>query len=390
MKLSAVVLLSVNFVAASQVAANAADTASFLQEALTAQAQSRTAATGSPSQRSARQRPASKKRGQKAYVAMTPVVDGVKIRPFMPGRYLPSQAELEAKRQSELEARQAAYIPANDSGILSGQVSANNDLSSSLAPVAAYAMSRPANQVYVQKAIQKVKQAAKNFTASHSRSLPGLNPVMPGQVAQVPSLGPVPEPRSTSFPVQVPQPPSLRTVVPKVPNYVAASPVSVPPPALTKYESSQLERLVESNLPENVYAGFNGDMRASGQGNPGLTGGGPPPFPLSSMPMNSVRPAHGMPAIGSQARFGSWHGGHSNLPQAAFQSYVPIHTAGPMSVKVNHFKGSHKTGRQAAIVSQHKHADHVSAATTKPLEKKKAQPKAASYAPYRRYTGLYL
>lgn len=406
MKLSAVVLLSVNFVAASQMAANAADTASFLQDALTAQPQPTRSTSGGykASHTPAKQKPrAASPAKKRAYVAMTPVVDGVKIRPFVPGRYLPSEADLEAKKQRELAAQQMFYVPRTESGMLAGQVSSNNnnmgELGSAINTAASYAMSRPANQAYMHKvtqaAIQKVKQAAKNFNAGASqRSVPGMNPVLPGQFAQIPgapgAIPEIPEPQTArQHSLQVPQPPSARAL-PQVPQYVAApTGVVVPPPALTKYESSQLERLVESNLPENVYAGFNGDMRASSQGNPGLAGAGPPPYPLSTLPINAGRRGS-MPTVGAQARFGSWHGGNSNLPQASFHSYVPIHTAGPMSVKINHYRGSHKTGRQAVSMHHSHSANHAQHSLPKvKTEKKKADPPIKSYAPYRKYSGLY-
>ncbi|MBX9689447.1 MAG: hypothetical protein K2X27_22245 [Candidatus Obscuribacterales bacterium] len=400
MKLSSVVLLSVNLVAASQVAANAADTASFLQDALDpSQAASSPAplkAARAASHSAARSGHGPRKRSSsKNYVAMTPVIDGVKVRPFVPGRYLPSESELQTKKQ-EAAARQTAYRLDN-SAILSGQVSANNnlsDFSSSVVPAAAYAMSKPANQAYIHKvaqvAIQKVKQAARNYSAS--RSVAGINPVLPGQIAQLPgapsALPDIPEPRAaSSMPVQVPQPMQHSVVpvtVPPAPRNIGATTCVVPPPMLSKYESSQLEKLVDNNMPENVYAqSFNGDTRASVQGNPGLAGAGPPPFPLSTIPINAGR-GRGINTVGAQARFGSWHGGHSNLPQASFHSFVPIHMAGPMSVKVNHYSSSHKTGRQAHSASRPQ--AQTAAVKKSANEKPKAAPYIASYAPYQRYS----
>lgn len=401
MKLSAVVLLSVNLVAASQVAANASDTASFLQDALSpaagAKASAKSAANRSEIPRAAK--PAAAKRSNKSYVAMTPVVDGVKIRPFMPGRYLPSESELEAKKQAALAAQQQSYSNRLDSGLLTGQVSSSNDLGTVLAPAANYAsnyasnyaMSRPINNDSISRAIQKVKQAAKNFSAA--RNVPGMNPVMPGQVAKLPGAPrsipniPAPQEESLSYP-QVPQPPvagrmGLPVRVPSAPSNVSAPVPVVPPPVLSSYEERQLNRVVEANLPENVYAGFNGDMK-TGAGNPGLAGAGPPSFPLSANPMSPGRGIRGT-TIGQQARFGSWHGGNSNLPQSSFQSYMPVHTASPMSISIHHMGNSHKTGRQAAFV----HPTHHSASPAKKATQAKSAPTAPvakMYLPYHRYT----
>jgi len=389
MKLSSVVLLSVNLVAASQVAANAADTASFLQDALTPSAASAKSAPRPAA------RPVAKKRASKtSYVAMTPVMDGVKCRPFMPGRYLPSESELEARKEAERARREAmSFAPAD---VLTGRVAATNDLSNMsamAAPAASYAMSRPANQDYMHKVqgiVQKVKEAAKGYSLAHTRSVPGMNPVMPGQFAQnsgaSAAMPRIPEPQRATMPLNVPQPPVARSMpvqVPQAPQHVAASAPVVPLPSLSKWDNAQLDKLIDNNMPENVYANVNGDMRAS-QGNPGVSGAGPTPYPLNSINRRGVQ------TIGAQARFGSWHGGHENLPQSSFQSYMPVHMAGPMAVKINHYSGgSKKTGRQAArIAAKHHVASAPTAASVLKVDKVKSIP-AASYPPYRRYGSMF-
>ncbi len=395
MKLSSVVLLSVNLVAASQVAANAADTASFLQDALTPSAASAKAASRPAA------RPVAKKRASKtSYVAMTPVMDGVKCRPFMPGRYLPSESELEARKEAErarreADAAQRAMSFAPD--VLTGRVAATNDMSNMgamMAPAASYSMSRPANQDYMHKVqgiVQKVKEAAKGYSLAHTRSVPGMNPVMPGQFAHnsgATAMPRIPEPQRATMPLNVPQPPVARSMpvqVPQAPQHVAASTPVVPLPSLSKWDNAQLDKLIDNNMPENVYANVNGDMRA-GQGNPGVSGAGPTPYPL-----NSSINRRGVQTIGAQARFGSWHGGHENLPQSSFQSYMPVHMAGPMSVKINHYSGgSKKTGRQAARIAGKHHASSAStaAASVVKVDKVKSVP-AASYPPYRRYGSMF-
>lgn len=403
MKLSAVVVISVNLVAATQLSANAADTASFLAETLSV-APVNTAARSVPlkAARKHYQAPAKKaSQGHRGYVAMEPVIDGVKVRAFKPGRYLPSEADLAARReQASYQSMPARLDPA---GIMAGSVSlaGESGLASPAYPSQGYPMSRPATGDYMPKvvaAVQKAKQVYKTFAAS-PRSIPGMHALMPGQIAHH-AKGIVPEPfnfdKHNSGAVQIPQPPTRASAPMQIPNpatsNVAAAPYVVPSPSLTSYEAAKLQRIVESNLPENVYQpGFNGEMRAA-QGNPGA-GGGPPPFPLSVNPMQgrmggrALSPS-GMP-VGQQARFGSWHGG-SNLASAAFHTYVPVHMAGPASIKVNHFHGSHKTGKQAArpsaSVANHSIAWAPQSKHAAAKKEIKHETPAASYPPYHRYS----
>lgn len=410
MKLSAVVLLGVNLVAASQVGANAADTASFLQDALV---QGSGTAGKSGNKASASAKGKSAKSRQRSYVAMSPVVDGVQIRPFQPGRYLPSEAELKAKKQAELEARkqselarqQAAYM---QSGLLAGQVSYNgNNIFNHSMPSAVsalvpqsmpaygaqpayqqganpYSISRPESQSYMQQAAQaafhKVKQAAKNYMSTKAAARQGV-PVVPEPTIPASARG-----------IVIPQPPQEGQN-----HHVAAVPhVPAPPAQPARYDAGQFESLLDNGL-----GSINADMRVPMQGNPGLTGQGPPPYPLSSM-QTGARPFSPMTPMAQRARFGDWHGGKQNLAQASFQSYVPIHTAGPMSIKVNHYNGAgsapkrtQKTGRQAlrmpAPSSQHIHPHKIAKISQNhsSQEARKSETKIASYAPYlRRYSGL--
>ena len=402
MKLSAVVLISVNLVAASQLPAHAGDTADFLADALSSKSPARTAQAprAAHTTRSAQHkrsaapaRPAS----SRSYVAMAPMIDGVKVRSFKPGRYLPSAAELSAKRDAESSSVYQS-LPAHfdPSGTIAGSVSYTGERGAPSYPSAyqspSYSMSRADYMPKITAAVQKAKQVAKQF-ASSPRAVPGLNAVLPGQIAQaakniVPepsNYAPViPQPSNAAQPMQVPSPAQS--------NVAASAPYMVPAPSLTSYEQSRLQRIVDSNMPGNVYQGFNGDMRAH-QGNPGLAGAGPSPFPLSVNPMQGRMGGHAMSPnsmpIGQQARFGSWHGGSQNLASAGFHTYVPVHMNGPASIKVNHSHGSRKTGRQAAKISNHQssHSSYAApqakhAAASKPQI---VEPKAATYAPYLRY-----
>lgn len=399
MKLSAVVLISVNLVAASQLPANADDTASFLADALSSKPAARSTAVKAP-RSTPPKRSTARSTSHRSYVAMAPIVDGVKVRNFKPGRYLPSEAELAAKRDAE-SAYQSLPPQFDPSGTMTGSVSYMGERSAPTYPSAyqapSYPMSRADYMPKISAAVQKAKQVAKQF-ASSPRAVPGLAAVLPGQIGQA-AKGIVPEPTNyNSLPVQIPQPGNMASPQVQVPqpqpahSNVAAAPYVVPAPSLTNYEQSRLQRIVDSNMPGNVYnQGFNGDMRAH-QGNPGLAGAGPSPFPLSVNPMQGRMGGHvmspGAMPIGQQARFGSWHGGSSNLASAGFHTYVPVHMMGPASIKVNHSHGSRKTGRQASkVASHHAHSSSVApqakhAAAAKPQI---VEPKAASYAPYLRY-----
>lgn len=396
MKLSAVVVISVNLVAASQLPANADDTAAFLADALSAKPSARSAAKA-PRTHTKRSSSSTRSSSSRSYVAMAPIVDGVKVRSFKPGRYLPSEAELVSKREAESQSMYQS-LPAHldPSGTMAGSVSYSGERQSPAYPSAyqtpGYQMSRSDYMPKISAAVQKAKQVAKQF-ASSPRAVAGLNAVLPGQLAQA-ARNIVPEPPNNNpLAVQIPQPGNAAPVQIPQParSNVAAAPYMVPPPSMTNYEQSRLQRIVDSNMPGNVYQqGFNGDMRAS-QGNPGLAGAGPSPFPLSVNPMQGRMGGHAMSPgampIGQQARFGSWHGGSSNLASAGFHTYVPVHMNGPASIKVNHSQGSRKTGRQAAKISSH-HAQHSIAAQPKHAAAIKPQviePKAASYPPYLRY-----
>lgn len=399
MKLSAVFLLSVNVVAASQVAAIAADcsgdTASFLQESLGSAPQSAPApalAAPRPAKISHSTMASRPTNSQRRLVPMTPIADkSVKLRPFMPGRYLPSEGDLQPRATTT-----TAY--ASEAAPLTGKVSA---ASSAYSKVPTTYSGDYVDQLAL-AAAHKVKAVAKRFTAS-----PGSQPVMPGQYGRssqrtaVPALANLigadqPQVAMNQLPslsqAVVPAPSTAQVspvVVPQPQSQVAAFP-TVPPPNLSAREEAQFARLVEANLPERLYAhGSNGDMRASSRVNPGLAGAGPPPFPLSLAGASAGRGARPMP--GMEAKFGNWHG-NNNLPQAAFHTYLSqAKMAGPLSVSRSmQSKGSKKTGRQAYFCQPSSQATHVAKAPTQTRVAKKSVVKSAvvaCYPQYHRYPG---
>ena len=365
MKLSAVFLLSVNVVAASQLAAQAADgsdTVSFLQDSLE---QAKVAAPALPApakpSRLSHSAMAPLARSTQKLMPMTPRSDSSsRLRPFVAGRYLPSQSDLQPRSASEPQMPLAAPT-------LSGQVS------TMYAKVPTTYASDYVDQLAL-AAARKVKNVAKKYMAA-SKAAPGAAAVLPGQygaaaaeapavpalsdligaeqsagLAQLPNLSQpvVPTPlQGAQAQLVVPQP------LQSLPARSPAAQYIVPPPNLSHYEETRMVRQVEANLPERLYAQANGDMRATSRVNPGLTGAGPPPFPLSSLlgagGAPGARSGRTRPAPGIEAKFGNWHGGNS-LPSAAFHTYLSkARMAGPLSVSRSSVsKGSRRTGRQVA------------------------------------------
>ncbi len=260
----------------------------------------------------------------------------VRLRPFIPNRYLPSERELQKalvaeKARFDLSADAPSPEPAPQ-GIaevpLSGGVSGY------------WARQAPsAYDQYLQKlpsaAARQIKSAAMAVAKRGARVLPGQEPVLPETFAQAPPVLPF-----------IPEPPASRAASPIVPDFSLSMPVQscqsgavsasrrspqssssclVQAPVLSPQESAMLDRQVELNKPGYSCQSFNGDMSGSVMDNPS-NGAGPPPFPLNLLPMNAMqnlsasRGQHRSPA--AQARFGSWHSGAS-LPESGFHSYLP-------------------------------------------------------------------
>lgn len=388
MKLSAVFLLSVNVAVLSQVPATASDTASFLQESL-----SDVKPVAKQARRQSTAKPASKRAAGKIshsnqkYVALQPIADTtISLRPFMPGRYLPSATDLEPKYVS--------MAPRYDlGGPISGQVSATQYQPPTAVPQykAAYQDYRADSGVkrMAEAAIKKVCQA----TGKSNRAIPGLSQVLPSQFQAPANAGPssdFSQPAAGVVMQSSPQAPasphgdSLRSF---------AAPAQLGPPMLSPNEDAQLTNLMEMSMPSRLYPqGVNGEMRGSVQGNPGFAGAGPPPFPLSFMqgqapPTRGARP--GMAMTAQQAKFGSWHD-RNNLPQSGFQSYLAARMAGPIKPTAVLAGGggqpSRKTGRQAISVrTQQRAAQQKMCPEKSPVCHK--EPYVASYSPYRRYPG---
>lgn len=403
MKLSAVFLLSVNVVAASQVAAVAADcsdTASFLQDSLGSAPQAAPAPAALAAPRPARisqiahsvaSKPLS---AQRRLVPMTPIADkGTKLRPFMPGRYLPSEGDLQPRAYVS-----EPQIPAP----LTGQVSAAQVNASSVYSKVPTTYSGDYVDQLALAAAHKVKAVAKRFAAA-PKTMPGSQPVLPGQYGGAAQRTAVPALANLIGADQsltaMNQLPALNQAVVPAPSTAQASPVVVPqpqqsafpivpPPNLSKYEEAKFSRMVEASLPERLYAnGSNGDMRVSSRVNPGLAGAGPPPFPLSFA--GGHQPAAGgrgmRPGPAMEAKFGNWHE-NNNLPQAAFHTYLSrAKMSGPLAVARMQGKGSKRTGRQAYFCQPSAPVTHVAKAPMQNKIAKKSVVKSAVVACYRQY-----
>lgn len=421
MKLSSVVLLTVNLVAISQTAAVAQkETASFLQESLSELASSSAARGGNAAQRSpvsatvksihyasaaglGRVAGAARKSipaaGRKSGSGRASLASdaGLKLRPFVPGRYLPSEKELEEAAYRSMAPK---YDPA---GFITGEIS------TCAAPCPAHlpryeeaASPRPQARTQVQQlaevAIQKVCAAMPRRAAGALPARGAAGAVSPPGMASFQEImqplslcsaapgGMVPEPKAPSG-VAVPEPPLAG---------LASLPIMVPAPMLSRFDDRQLEKMMEANMPSRLYAnkGVNGEMRGSVSGNPGLTGVGPPPFPLSFMPGAGHNPASmGAAAgrssaapMGSEARFGSWHD-RMSLQQSSFQSYLPARMAGPMPpTRLARASGSRRTGKQAASAGLQVKTPALPQATHR-ASSARPKPKVASYPAYLRYSG---
>jgi hypothetical protein len=342
MKLSAFLLASVPLVAAAQPTAAIAgeQSDSWLKESLAS------LKTAKPT---AKPRP-------KVLHASTPMAATLKLRPFVPNRYLPSEREM----QRAMVAQQAQMDPtayqsqpestASDRP-LQAQISEYNY---SRKPISAYDSMMQKLPPVVQ---HKIKEVKNKVVARAPRAVAGLSQVLPEQFVPTPAVNPI-----------IPEPPRANTnITPdfqmSVPLYGAGSgmgnmyngmngngmyngiggsvgtrpmphhnPMSFAPrvlpqpqplveaPNLSSAETARMDKLVAANMP--TYQSFNGDMSGSGMDNPGY-GAGPPPFPLNLLPLNAMQSLgnHGQKKPVITARFGSWHQ-KGQLPYSGFHTYI--------------------------------------------------------------------
>lgn len=251
---------------------------------------------------------------------------GVKLRPFVPGRKLPSRTELEAARMGhpsfdESQSRLAGTVEMGYGAAASDTYNSQGYGSYSQMDVARSTM---------RGKLQKAAQIAGQFESKvRSRVVPGQKLVSPGQVNQ------------------------------------AVAPTGSPlPPGPSEDEWTEMAKSVGQKPGVNAGGDIGGDSsefaelarqmkdmngERAGAGNQSFTAG-PPPFPLSLIPEASLKQfiggkgghaSHGAPIAAAPSapmasasrppasHFGSWHGQsatpsahHSNLQPSGFHSYL--------------------------------------------------------------------
>lgn len=245
--------------------------------------------------------------------------ESVKLRPFVPGRKLPSRSELEAARMGhpsldESQSRLAGTVEMGYGAAASDTYNSQGYGSYSQMDVARTAM---------RGKLQKAAQFAGQFESKvRSRVLPGQKLVSPGQVNQ------------------------------------AVAPTGSPlPPGPSEDEWTEMAKSVgqkqgvESSGDSSEFAELARQMKEmhgekAAAGNPSFAAG-PPPFPLSLIPEASLKQfiggkgGHSAPTAAVAAapmasasrppasHFGSWHGQsatpsahHSNLQPSGFHTYL--------------------------------------------------------------------
>jgi hypothetical protein len=326
--------------------------------------------------------------------------NGVRLRPFVPGRKLPTQHDLDvqfiaqtAKLAAEESPNLSAMTPRMAPGPLTGQVSDS------------YATPFNAS-VDTYGSVGYVKQ-------STSRVAPGQIPAVQGQIRQFRS----PAKRNTyvSQPVRAldqseiaSQPQPFRMTMPPV---IPASPMQqalqMPPPAMplapTTPEPGQSQQVGLSPEEQAIIDRMEANAQARGaaiemNGQESATmptmgsSAGPPPFPLNLLPQDSLKSMiggmHHSHTSVPQAYFGSWHGNSmASLPTGSFHSYAghsaPKHAAAP------HAAGAHSATHSKASVhtamAPPKHAVESSHTIGQLRRLAPHEPQVASYANYPRF-----
>lgn len=304
--------------------------------------------------------------------------NGKKLRPFMPGRPLPRERDMQAQRaryDNSLMAAQNAGLVAQQP--MMGQV--DGPLT---AQISAYSM--PLSQPVVRRPVSPRLPAAPRAVPGHIPTLPGqvaASPLSPG-AQRIPEPPPPPPPVTVYAPSTVPQPIRPQAVpqnlqAERIVKHAGA--LLVQAPVLTPDQRAMVEQLIELNRPGNNANAFidiqNGQQVVIPQDTSSLdvpvevpqqrmhaeSTAGPPPFPLNLLPEATLKDFVGRKRAAVSAPpayFGSWHqSGHSrNLPYAGFASHM-----GSRQILATHFsqrspvvkkpiqRGASKKYRQAAI-----------------------------------------
>ncbi len=315
-------------------------------------------------------------------LAMTPVAGATKLRPFVPGRKLPSRSQLQAQ-MPQLDNSAQSITSSNLSGAINESTFApqtNNSYDSGYGNTA-YAQPSQATQNSANRS--RMRQAADlvaGFQRKHAaRSLPGQSPATPGQVG---------------FPC------AQQAVA-----NVNAQPVRNQN-APSEAEWTQMARAAgnanSSSEADAEMASLAQDFAASQRSQAPSGSAGPAPFPLSLIPEASLKQLMGSTAKTAPAAavshagrsqpamtpsyFGSWrqgqtpvaHGRGGNLQPSGFHTYL---AAGSAAGKTTTSSAAFKSYAPMTYKASRRVAPKIAAAV------KKVAPVAA--APYVATYGTY-
>lgn len=369
MKLSAVLAISVPIAAASQLPAVAADA----PPPVGGSAQWQNSVAPQRAQMaSISYALAQKQVPVAAHVAhASPTSAGLKLRPFKPGRYLPSERDLRAaampqQAQYDPSADQAGY--ATGGAMLSGQVSSQYAAPRAASAYDQYAMNPGALAAVAMPIAQRVKAQVKRAIGQRApQMVPNRMPVMPAQFSQQAAMvqtagpepmmqqrqmrpssmpcGPMPMQMAQQMPTQMQmqqqqmmqqfqqmqmqqqmsngmqpmqqmqmqqmpmqQMPMQQTPMQQMPMQQMQSSQNFAPADISPAEANAMLRQVVANPPQ-AKLGINGELIGQALDNPG-NGAGQPPFPLNFLGGN---------ALGQLTQ--AQHRPQQNVPQARFGSW---------------------------------------------------------------------
>jgi hypothetical protein len=278
---------------------------------------------------------------------LQPVRKANRLRPFVPGRKLPTRRELDlqlAAQQARLDERKAQAFMVEQPPSLAGQVQAF----ASQPDTSAYAQIPASIATQYEKLTTKTKRPA-------APAIAGQVPTLPGQVAYVPASGsaiprmPLPEPPGCQANARMEAATTARSFEQplKPGEHVVrqTGALLVQAPVLTPDQQEMMDELLQYNKgrgdqrfvdlpngarqPAAVAAPVPAQMFQAPVMAAPPSDAGPPPFPLNMLPEGALKQLVGgrtsRPHIDAPpCYFGSWHKpvSFSNLPEAGFHSNI--------------------------------------------------------------------
>jgi len=323
----------------------------------------------------------SEPRAVQTRLAMTPIAGSVKLRPFVPGRKLPSRSDLQSQ-MPQLDNSNQPNLSAsiNESSFAAQPV--QNDSNYSAPGYSSYR----AQQVNTAQNRSRLRQAAECVASfqrkNAARTLPGQSPSTPGQVGF----------------------PCAQQAVAHM------SPAAKPAPS--EVEWTQMARNAANGSTTESEAEQMASLQAEFAASqaPAHVTAGPAPFPLSLIPEASLKQLIGStakaapPAAGGSSMraqkamtpsyFGSWHGSqqaaaqghghvHSNLQPSGFHTYL----AGGNSARGGRVvsASAFKSYAPMAYKATRRSAPHIAAVVKKSAAA--AAPMIATYGTYHSAAG---